>query len=368
MVAAYIPPDNTMQVGAQYKSAIDGAIVAGARIAIAFLAQAQDTPNMTVKVLAGALMISGTLTEVAAQNTGTIAAPVGNPRIDRVVLNPATGAISVVTGTPAASPVAPAIPADRRALCRFQMSPSTTAIANSMIVDERVGADGTLADGSVGDAKLANMPANSVKVRAANTSGAPSNLALASGQLVGRGAAGNVAAISLSGASMVGDTLTIIPGGWTLGTPVATTSGTAVDAAGFPSTARMIVVSLDGVATNGTSNPIFQLGDSGGVEITGYLGAGALLSVSVTPANYTTGFGFPSGQSANLLHGSVTFTLIDPATNTWAACGTLALSTSPFTVTVAGSKSLSAALDRIRFTTVGGIDTFRAGKINFMWQ
>jgi hypothetical protein len=138
MVAAYIPPDNTMQVGAPYKSNLDGAIVAGARIAVAFLPQAQDTPNMTVKVLAGALMIGGVLTEVATQNTGTITAPPGNPRIDRVVLNPATGAISVVTGTPGASPAIPAIPADRLPICRFQLATSTTAIANSMIVDERV--------------------------------------------------------------------------------------------------------------------------------------------------------------------------------------------------------------------------------------
>jgi hypothetical protein len=142
MVAAYIAPDNTTQVGAPYKINLDNAIVAGARIAVAFLPQAQDTPNMTVKVLAGALMISGTLTEIAAQNTGTITAPVGNPRIDRIVLNPATGAIQVVTGTAAASPVAPAIPADRQPICRFQLSPATTAIANSMIVDERVPSGG----------------------------------------------------------------------------------------------------------------------------------------------------------------------------------------------------------------------------------
>jgi hypothetical protein len=138
MVSAYTRPDSTQQVWTLWRSIIDGDIVAGERIAVAFLPQAQTTPNMTVRVLAGALMIGGVLTEIAAQNTGTIAAPVGNPRIDRVVLNPATGAIQVVTGTPAASPVAPAIPADRQPICRFHLAPGTTAIANSMIVDERL--------------------------------------------------------------------------------------------------------------------------------------------------------------------------------------------------------------------------------------
>jgi hypothetical protein len=150
MVAPWIAPDNTSQVGNEYKGNIDNAIVAGARVAIAFLPQAQDAPDMTIKVLGGALMISGGLTEIAAQNTGTIAAPVGNPRIDRVVLDPSTGAVELVTGTVAASPVAPTIPDGRLPICRFQLETSTTAIANSMIVDERAAATGTAALYDVG--------------------------------------------------------------------------------------------------------------------------------------------------------------------------------------------------------------------------
>jgi hypothetical protein len=142
MVAKYVPPDSTAQDWATWRSGLDGAVVAGARIDQAFLPQAQDTPNMTVRVLAGALLNGTTLTEVAAQNTGTIVAPVTHPRIDRVVLNPATGAIQVVTGTEAASPVAPAIPAERLPLCRFQLATGTAAISNPMIVDERVGTGG----------------------------------------------------------------------------------------------------------------------------------------------------------------------------------------------------------------------------------
>jgi hypothetical protein len=163
MVAKYTPPDNTTQNGAAYKSNLDGAVVAGARIDQAFLPQAQDTPNMTVRVLAGALLNGTTLTEVAAQNTGTIGAPVTHPRIDRVVLNPATGAIQVVTGTEAASPVAPAIPADRLPLCRFQLATGTTAISNALIVDERVGAGGgALGDGAVTARKESDDPWSSV--------------------------------------------------------------------------------------------------------------------------------------------------------------------------------------------------------------
>jgi hypothetical protein len=149
MVGIYEPPDNTSQLWTNWRTGVDNAIVAGARISVAFLPQPQSTPNMTVRVLAGALRISDVLTEIAAQNTGTITAPVGNPRIDRVVLNSATGAVEVLTGTPGASPVAPAIPADRLPICRFQLSPSTTAISAGMIIDERLPTGGTSEDPTI---------------------------------------------------------------------------------------------------------------------------------------------------------------------------------------------------------------------------
>ena len=35
---------------------------------------------------------------------------------------------------------------------------------------------------------------------------------------------------------------------------------------------------------------------------------------------------------------------------------------------VAGSKTLSGTLDRVRITTVGGTDTFDAGTINILYE
>ena len=92
---------------------------------------------MTVRVDAGSILNGVTLTEVAAQNTSTITAPSTNPRIDRVVLNPSDGTVSVITGSEAVSPTAPAITSGRIPLCQISLTTSQTEIVNADIVDER---------------------------------------------------------------------------------------------------------------------------------------------------------------------------------------------------------------------------------------
>lgn len=121
------------------------------RIAAAFAAH--ETLNggmtsMTVTVDAGALFIGGTLTEVAQQTSGTITAPTTNPRIDRVVIDRTTGALQIVTGTEAASPVAPAVPSGTLPIARIALATSTTAITNALITDERISPSAS--GGSVG--------------------------------------------------------------------------------------------------------------------------------------------------------------------------------------------------------------------------
>ena len=143
----------------------------------------------------------------------------------------------------------------------------------------------------------------------------------------------------------------------------------AVDFTSIPSWVKRITVMLDGVSTNGTSNLLFQLGDSGGVELSGYLGSGSVIgAASVSSANFTTGFGVNGALATYDYSGNLIICLQDAATNTWTANGFFGSSTLTATWFTSGKKATSATLDRIRITTVGGTDTFDAGSINIMYE
>lgn len=93
---------------------------------------------MAVIVDAGVIPASGALaTEVAAQITGAITAPTTNPRKDIVYIDATTGTVGIATGTEAASPSDPAVPAGKAAVGRINCTVGMTAIANSALDDIR---------------------------------------------------------------------------------------------------------------------------------------------------------------------------------------------------------------------------------------
>jgi hypothetical protein len=155
-----------------------------------------------------------------------------------------------------------------------------------------------------------------------------------------------------------------------LGTAQATTSGTSIDFTDIPSWVKRITIMYSGVSTSGTSNWLIQLGDSGGVENTGYLGVGTFLGATTSGTNYTAGFGLPIGGATHVLHGTVVLTLLSGSTNTWTAMGNLGGTggAAGYIYSTGGAKSLSGTLDRVRLTTVNGTDTFDAGSVNILYE
>ena len=156
-------------------------------------------------------------------------------------------------------------------------------------------------------------------------------------------------------------------GGITLATMQATTSGTAKDFTGIPSGTKRITVMFDGVSTNGTSPLKVQIGDAGGLEITGYIGHVQAVG-SVTA--YSDAFLMDQTVTAatNLRYGVLTLTLMDSGTNVWTGTGMLANKGSVNTNISTGVKPLTAELDRVRITTVNETDTFDAGNVNITYE
>jgi len=150
-VGTFTQPNHETQGGTAYKIAIDNSIAVMSRLAAAFAPHEQSSPNMTVRVDAGALWVRGALVEVAAQNTNTITAPTTNPRIDRVVIDAMTGSISVIQGTESTNPSPPAIPSNKLPVAQIYLTKTTTAITNQIITDERVMGSGAKEDILVGD-------------------------------------------------------------------------------------------------------------------------------------------------------------------------------------------------------------------------
>ena len=192
--------------------------------------------------------------------------------------------------------------------------------------------------------------------------------------ILGNGAStlsGNLVAPSTSGNVLTSNGTTWTSAAFnklTLDTAKASTSGTSIDFTGIPSWVKRITVMFDGVSTNGTTNNtfLFQLGDSGGVEATGY---SSFSSNPSGPASnsYTTGFGVTTFTSPQAAAFSGHIVITNVSSNIWVASGVFSSPAGSMPLT-AGTKTLSATLDRVRITTGNGTDTFDAGSINILYE
>ena len=154
----------------------------------------------------------------------------------------------------------------------------------------------------------------------------------------------------------------------TLATEQATTSGTAKDFTGIPSGTKRITVMFKGVSTNGTNDFLIQIGDSGGIETSGYASSAGRITGSPAVSDSTAGFILTSTISASNVHsGEVILSLEDASDFTWTITGSLERGGGGVFIP-AGSKSLSAELTQLRFTTTGTPDTFDAGVINISYE
>jgi hypothetical protein len=154
-------------------------------------------------------------------------------------------------------------------------------------------------------------------------------------------------------------------GGFTLGTEQASTSGTSITFGGIPSGVRIIVIMFQGVSFSGAANVLVTIGDSGGLETSGYISTGIETDNNNGTAgvNSTSAFVIRNNDAGNIMSGTMTLTNINSTSHSWISSHTAKQSTTKG-LHGGGEKSLTAELTQVSIS--GG--TFDAGSINIMYQ
>jgi len=171
-------------------------------------------------------------------------------------------------------------------------------------------------------------------------------------------------------------TLTLPTFNGTVGLLVSGTAQTAppatpqyFDFTSIPAGVRRITVMFNEVSSSGTSNFLVQLGDSGGIENTGYVSTSNYTNQASTTggSNSTAGYLLFNSASSGAALISGTYTLVNISGNTWIGSGVHKMITTQMLFS-GGSKALSDVLTQVRVTTVNGTDTFDAGSINILYE
>jgi hypothetical protein len=161
--------------------------------------------------------------------------------------------------------------------------------------------------------------------------------------------------------------LDLAGGGFTLGTDTATASGTSFTFGSIPTGTTMIIIMFEGVSLSGSDDLAVQIGDSGGIETSGYIANGHSIDIAVaSKINSTAHFPIKLAAGAHIVSGIMTLSLKDSSNFTWVQGHTVKASTD-LTNFGAGEKSLSAELTQVHLTRSGS-DTFDAGSVNIMYQ
>jgi hypothetical protein len=164
-----------------------------------------------------------------------------------------------------------------------------------------------------------------------------------------------------------------VSAGFTLGTAVDSTSGTAISFTGIPSGTKQVVISFKGVGATSTGNFSLEIGPSSGLATSGYVGPCSGITTSGPSAfgDYsTTLFKITATRASSFaLSGTIVCTLENSSTNTWVITGMLSAYNSGNGAVYVnwsnGRVSLSDVLTQLSIKALG--DTFTNGQINIAY-
>ena len=138
----------------------------------------------------------------------------------------------------------------------------------------------------------------------------------------------------------------------------------SIDFTGIPSWVKRITVIFSGLSLTSTADILVQLGDSGGIETTGYVSSGSATGTGAAISTSTAGMIIRSAAAASITSGIMTIQNLTG--NSWVASysGKQSSTSSSYG---GGDKTLSDTLTQIRITTTS-TDTFDAGTVNIMYE
>jgi len=227
-----------------------------------------------------------------------------------------------------------------------------------------------LADAAVTEAKIANDAISLAELKAGtdgelitwDASGNPTTVAAGtSGHLLKSQGAGSVPVFAAAPSA-----------GFTLSALQATTSGTSVTFGSIPTGIKQVVVMFSEVRFSaGGITALVQIGDSGGIETSGYTSGSQALwtNTAITGFGSSAGFNFRTQDSTSPITGTMTLNLQKTSTFKWVQShamktGNQASADNGDGAIGGGAKALSAELTQLKIS--GG--TFTHGAIAVMFQ
>ena len=232
--------------------------------------------------------------------------------------------------------------------------PASGTLTNATSLPLTTGVTGTLPVAN-GGTSLATLTANNVIL--GNGASAPT--------FVAPGSSGNL--LTSNGTTWASSTPAA--SGWTLGTPVTTTSGTSVEFTGIPAF-KVLIISFKGVSCGNPAPSDFRMevGSSTYVSAGNYISSSASFNSSPTidVASSTDYFniGRPDAStSAFTLSGSITITMLSSTAFIYALTGNFAQRNDDRYSGSGGVVTMTAAMAKVKFYW-SSTQTFDAGTIN----
>jgi hypothetical protein len=158
---------------------------------------------------------------------------------------------------------------------------------------------------------------------------------------------------------------TFLNGAYVWEEKIATTSGTIHTILNIVPDTKRVLLTGTGVSLSGTDELLLQIGDSGGVETSGYSGG---CSTGGSNVDNSAGFFLSVASAAtDVVDFVAQLELIDATGIIWTHSGVYHAGAAQRGGSSVGQKTLSAELDRIVLDT-NGTDTFDAGTVQYQFD